>query len=153
MPMELILREKVDKLGEAGELVSVKSGYGRNYLLPRGLAVIATSRNKAQLEHERRIIAAQQAKLTQEAKGQADRLNAMTLQFERLVGEDDKLFGSVTTRDITDQLEKAGIVLDHRKVLLKDAIKALGKYEVDVKVGAGVTAKLKFWVVGKTKED
>ncbi len=153
MPMEVILRERVPNLGEAGELVSVKSGYGRNYLLPKGLAVTATTRNKSQLEHEQRIIAAQQAKVAAEAKGFADRLGVMTLQFERLVGDDDKLFGSVTSRDISDQLAVAGIHIDHRKVLMKEPIKALGKYEVDVNVGGGVHAKLKFWVVGKAKEE
>jgi large subunit ribosomal protein L9 len=147
--MQLILTKDVDNLGKAGDLVSVKSGYGRNFLLPQGLAVTATSRNVRQIEHERRAIAAQVAKERGAAQDVANRLNGMTLQFERLVGDDDKLFGSVTSRDIADQLEKAGVTLDHRKIRLDEPIRALGKYEVEIKVHSDVSASLKFWVVGK----
>jgi large subunit ribosomal protein L9 len=152
MPMQVILTEDVESLGKAGELVTVKSGYGRNYLLPRKLAVTATSRNRAQLEHDKRAIEARVAQERAAAGDIAERLNGMTLQFERLVGEDDKLFGSVTGRDIAEQLAVAGLELDHRKIDLADPVKALGKYEVEVKVRADVTATLKFWVVGKEKE-
>src|SRR5690606_17297192 len=125
MPMQAILTETVDNLGRASELVTVKSGYGRNYLLPRKLAVTATPRNKAQLEHNKRSIEARVAKERASAAEVAERLNGMTLQFERLVGEDDKLFGSVTARDLAEQLEVAGVKLDHRKILLAEPVKAL----------------------------
>ncbi len=150
--MQLILKQTVPHLGGAGELVTVKAGYGRNYLLPQGLAVLATARNKSQLEHNRRIIERRIAQETAVAEGVANRLNGMTLQFERLVGEDGKLFGSVTNRDITEQLTKAKIDIDHKKVVLKEPVKALGKYEVDIRVSSEVTAALKFIVVGKESE-
>ena len=151
MPMQIILTQDVANLGKAGELVSVRPGYGRNYLVPRGLAVSATTRNKARLEHDKAVIERRVAKERATATELATKLNIMTLQFERQVGEDEKLFGSVTSRDITDQLKKANVDIDHRTVALDGAIKALGKYEAPVKLGAGITATLKFWVVGKDK--
>lgn len=151
MPMQVILTQDIATLGKAGELVSVKPGYGRNYLIPEGLAVTATTTNVSRLEHERKAIAKRVEKERGNAQSIADRLNGMTLQFERQVGEDDKLFGSVSNRDIADQLKRAGIDIDHRKIDLEHPIKALGKYEVAVKLGAGISAQLKFWVVGKEK--
>ena len=151
MAMQVILTQDVDNLGKAGELVSVRPGYGRNYLVPRGLAVSATVRNKNRLEHERAVIERKVAKERASATEIATRINGMTLQFERNVGEDEKLFGSVTNRDIGEQLKKAGIEIDHRTIHMDQAIKALGKYEVPVKLAAGVVATLKFWVVGKDK--
>lgn len=151
MPMQIILTQDIENLGKAGELVQVKPGYGRNYLIPNGLAVSATAGNVRQLEHERVQIARRVEKERTNAQSIADRLNGMTLQFERNVGEDEKLFGSVSNRDIADQLKKAGIEVDHRKIELDHPVKALGKYEVPVRLGAGVVAQLKFWVVGKEK--
>lgn len=153
MAMQLILTQDVTHLGKAGQLVTVKNGYGRNYLLPKGMAVVADRRNKARLEHERAAIERRVAKQRTDAEGLAARINGMTLQFERLVGEDDRMFGSVTTRDLAKQLEVAGLELDHRKIKLDDPVRALGKYEVPVDVGASVEAMLKFWVVGKDKEE
>ncbi len=126
----------------------MKPGYGRNYLLPQGMAISATTRNVRRLEHEKSAIEARVAKGRAAAQSIADRLNGMTLQFERRVGEGEKLFGSVTSHDIADQLKKANLEVDHRKIALKEAVKALGKYEVAVKLGSEVTATLKFWVVG-----
>ena len=151
MAMQLILTQDVDHLGKAGELVSVRPGYGRNYLVPRGLAVSATVRNKNRLDHEKSLIERKVARERASATEIAARINGMTLQFERVVGEDEKLFGSVTNRDIAEQLKRAGVEIDHRTVGLEQAVKALGKYEVPVKLAAGVTATLKFWVVGKDK--
>jgi large subunit ribosomal protein L9 len=151
MPMQIILTQDVDNLGKAGELVSVRPGYGRNYLVPRGLAVSATVTNKTRLEHEKALIEKRVAKERATATEIAGRINLMTLQFERMVGEDEKLFGSVTNRDIADQLKRAGVDIDHRTIHLDQPIKALGKYEVPVKLSAGVVATLKFWVVGKDK--
>jgi large subunit ribosomal protein L9 len=149
--MQIILTQDVDNLGKAGELVSVRPGYGRNYLVPRGFAVSATVRNKNRLDHEKTLIERKVAKERASATELATRINGMTLQFERIVGEDEKLFGSVSNRDIADQLKRAGIEIDHRTIALDQTVKALGKYEVPVKLAAGVIATLKFWVVGKDK--
>ena len=151
MAMQVILTQDVENLGKAGELVSVRPGYGRNYLVPRGLAVSATVRNKNRLEHERAVISRKVEKERASANEIAVKINGMTLQFERNVGEDEKLFGSVTNRDIAEQLKKANVDLDHRTIELAHPVKALGKYEVPVRLAAGVVATLKFWVVGKDK--
>jgi len=151
MAMQVILTQDVDNLGKAGELVSVRPGYGRNYLVPRGMAVSATVRNKNRLDHEKAQIAKRVEKERANATEIAGRINGMTLQFERQVGEDEKLFGSVTSRDIAEQLKRANVEIDHRWVALDQPVKALGKYEVPVKLSVGVVATLKFWVVGKDK--
>ncbi len=151
MAMQLILTQDVANLGKAGELVSVRPGYGRNFLVPRGYAVTATVHNKNRLDHEKAVIARKVEKERATANEIATRINGMTLQFERQVGEDEKLFGSVTSRDITEQLKKANVDIDHRWVELDQPVKALGKYEVPVRLSAGVIATLKFWVVGKDK--
>jgi large subunit ribosomal protein L9 len=149
--MQLILLQDVGNLGKAGELVSVRPGYGRNYLVPRGFAVSATVHNKNRLEHEKAVIARKVEKERATANELATRINGMTLQFERQVGEDERLFGSVTSRDIAEQLKRANVEIDHRWIQLDQAVKALGKYEVPVRLAAGVIAQLKFWVVGKDK--
>jgi len=149
--MQVILTQDIENLGKAGEVVSVRPGYGRNYLVPRGFAVTATVRNKNRLEHERAVIARKVEKERATANELANRINGMTLQFERMVGEDEKLFGSVTSRDIAEQLKKANVEIDHRWVQLEQPVKALGKYEVPIRLAAGIVAQLKFWVVGKDK--
>jgi large subunit ribosomal protein L9 len=149
--MQVILTQDVENLGKAGELVSVRPGYGRNFLVPRGYAVTATVHNRNRLDHEKAVIARKVEKERATANDLATRINGMTLQFERQVGEDEKLFGSVTSRDIAEQLKKANVDIDHRWIQLDQAVKALGKYEVPVRLSAGVIAQLKFWVVGKDK--
>src|SRR5690606_1034937 len=149
--MQVILTQDIENLGKAGEVVSVRPGYGRNYLVPRGFAVTATVPNKNRLEHERAVIARKVEKERATANELANRINGMTLQFERMVGEDEKLFGSVTSRDIAEQLKKANVEIDHRWVQLEQPVKALGKYEVPIRLAAGIVAQLKFWVVGKDK--
>jgi large subunit ribosomal protein L9 len=149
--MQVILTQDVTNLGKAGELVSVRPGYGRNYLVPRGMAVSATAANVHRLEHDKRVIARKVAKERAGAEAQAERINVVTLQFDRQVGDEDKMFGSVTSRDLAEQLKKAGVDIDHRQIELDQPIKALGKYEVPVKLSAGVTANLKFFVVAKAK--
>ena len=151
MPMQVILTQDVNNLGKAGELVSVKPGFGRNYLIPNGLAVSASVQNQQRLEHDKAVIARKVAKERAGAQSIADRLNGMTLQFERQVGEGDKMFGSVGARDIAEQLKRANVEIDHRWVELDQPVKAVGKYEVPIKLSAGVTATLKFWVVPKEK--
>ena len=151
MAMQVILTQDVANLGKAGELVSVRPGYGRNYLVPRGMAVSATAANVHRLEHDKRVIAKRVAKERAGADALAERINVMTLQFDRNVGEDEKLFGSVTSRDVAEQLKKAGVDIDHRWIQLDQPVKALGKYEVPVRLMAGVVATLKFFVVAKEK--
>lgn len=149
--MQVILTQDVSNLGKAGQLVEVKPGYGRNYLIPQGLAVTASSRNMSRLEHERKVVERRVVKEVASASDVAARINGMTLQFERLVGEGDKLYGSVTAGDVAAQLEVAGIKVDHRKIKLGEPVRALGKYEVEIKLHPSVSATLKFWVVGKEK--
>jgi large subunit ribosomal protein L9 len=147
--MQLILKEDLENLGKSGEVVSVKEGYGRNYLLPRGLAVVATADDVARVAHEKRVIAARTAKMSKETQAEADRLGQLTVSIARAVGEEDKLFGSVTSRDITEALAEQKVTIDSKKIHLEEPIKTLGLTEVAVKLGHGVTAKLKVWVVKK----
>lgn len=151
MPMQVILTKDVPNLGKAGELVNVKPGFGRNYLVPNGLAVSATAENVHRLEHDRRVIAKKVAKAQAAASSTAEKINVITLQFDRAVGEDDKMFGSVTSRDIAEKLSKAGVEIDHRAIHLEQPVKALGKYEAPVKLDAGVVATVKFYVVARSK--
>ncbi len=147
--MQVILREEVPNLGKAGELVNIKDGYGRNYLIPRGLAVIATPRNVRRIEHDKRVIEQQDAKRRRDAQSFKEKLEALSLTIARNTGEEDKLFGSVTNRDIADALKQEGFDIDRKSILLEQPIKALGVYTVDVKLTAEVTANLKVWVVAK----
>ena len=147
--MQLILKEDLDNLGKSGEVVSVKEGYGRNYLLPRGLAVPATADDVARVEHEKRVIAARAAKLSKELQSEADRLGQLTVSIARAVGDEDKLFGSVTSRDIAEALAEQKVTIDTKKIHLDEPIKSLGMTEVQIKLGQGVTAKIKVWVVKK----
>jgi len=142
--MQVILTQDVNNLGKAGEVVSVRPGYGRNYLVPRGLAVSATVRNKNRLDHDKALIERRVAKERAGATEIAARLNGMTLQFERIVGEDEKLFGSVTSRDIAEALHDKGVTVDSKKIHLAEPIKALGDFEVTVKLGRGVNATVTF---------
>ena|SRR5579872_6769989 len=147
--MQVILKEDLDNLGKSGEVVNVRSGYGRNYLLPRGLAVLATAGDIARVEHEKKVIAARTAKLAKEAQAEADRLSQVSVSISRAVGEEDKLFGSVTSRDIAEALHQQGVTVDSKKIQLDEPIRALGMTEVALKLGRGVQAKIKVWVVKK----
>jgi large subunit ribosomal protein L9 len=147
--MRVILRENMDNVGKAGEVVTVRPGYGRNYLLPKGLAVPATEKDEARMQHEQRVIAARVAKLAKQLQSEADRLSQVSVSLARAVGEEDKLYGSVTNRDIAAALAEQGINLDARKIQLEEPIKALGMTEVPVKLGHDVTARIKVWVVKK----
>jgi large subunit ribosomal protein L9 len=149
MPMQVILTEDVQHLGRSGEVVNVKPGYGRNYLIPRGLAVLATSKNLNRIEHEKRVIEVRSSKLRKDAEGVRDRLEQLSLNIARPVGAGDKLYGSVTARDIAEALQGQGVTLDHRKIHLEDPIRALGMFTVEAKLARDVTAKLRVWVVAK----
>jgi large subunit ribosomal protein L9 len=147
--MQVILREDMDHLGKSGEVVTVKPGYGRNYLLPKGLAVSATEADVKRVAHEKRVIAARNAKLAKDSQAEADRLNQVSVSIAVAVGEEDKLFGSVTARDIADAYKEKGVAVDSKKLVLPEPLKALGLSEVPVKLSHGVTATLKVWVVKK----
>ena len=150
--MQVILREDVYNLGTAGELVNVKPGYGRNYLIPQGLAMSATAGNIKRIEHEKKIIAAKKAASEKDARATADRLSQVEVQLERQVGQGDqadKLFGSVTARDIAEALKAKGHTIDHKKIVLPEAIKTIGYQTIDIKLGSGVTAKVKVVVTPK----
>lgn len=146
--MDVILTEDVDKVGRAGEIVSVKPGYGRNFLIPRGLALLATRGNKAQLDHKRLAIEAEQKKRGEAYKEMAGRLSNVTVSIARKVGENEKLFGSVGTRDIADALGAQNIAVDRKLIRLPEPIKSVGLHEVAVRFSADVSATLKVNVVG-----
>src|SRR5688572_17828105 len=147
--MRVILREDLDNLGAAGEVVTVRDGYGRNYLLPRGLAALATEKDVAKMEHERRVIAVRAAKQAKELAGEVEKLEKVSVSLARQVGEGDKLYGSVTNRDIADALKEQGVTIDSKKIVLDEPIKALGMTEVPIKLGKDAVAKIKVWVVKK----
>ena len=144
--MDVILREHVDHLGRRGEIVKVADGYARNYLLPRKLALLATEANKKRVERERRIAEARESEERGAAEAIATRLAALELAFTRKVGETEHLFGSVTSQDIADAVKAKGFDVDKRKILLPDAIKALGEFTVPVKLHRDVTTTLKVTV-------
>jgi len=148
--MRVILHEDVSSLGKSGEVVTVKEGFGRNYLLPQRLAVLATERNVKQIEHQKKVIAARNAKLQKDAKSVADKLAGLEVVIPRQAGEGDKLFGSVNTRDIEEGLKSLGVTVDRKKILLSEPIKALGDYHVEIKLGQAVTGKLKVRIVGQS---
>jgi large subunit ribosomal protein L9 len=147
--MQIILRDDMDNLGKSGEVVNVKPGYARNYLLPRGMAIKATAGDIKRVEHEKRVIATRTAKLAKEAQSEADKLSQISVSIAVAVGEEDRLYGSVTTRDVAEALKDRGVTVDPRKIMLDEPLKALGLAEVPIKVGRGVTATVKVWVVKK----
>lgn len=144
--MEVILRDHVEHLGTRGQIVKVADGYARNYLLPRNLALVATEGNKKRVERERRIAEAREAEERAASEAIATRLAALELTFTRRVGETEQLYGSVTSQDIADALKAKGFEVDKRKILLPDALKALGDVTVPVKLHRDVTAQLKVTV-------
>lgn len=149
MNMKLILREDVPALGKAGDVVEVKRGYGRNYLVPRAKAVMATTANLRQVEHEKAVSLAGQAKRKAAAGNIAATLQSLSLTISRRVGEQDKLFGSVTALDIAEALAAQGSAMDRRQIHLPEPIKALGEYQVEIRLHAEVTAKIKVSVVAE----
>lgn len=147
--MQVILREDVENVGKMGEVVNVRDGFGRNYLIPRGLAVVATGRNVRRLEHERKVIEQHDARRQRDARAVKERVEALSLTIAKNTGEEDKLFGSVTNREIADALKEQGIEIDRKQILLEQPIKALGVYTVEVRLARDVSASLKVWVVAK----
>jgi large subunit ribosomal protein L9 len=151
--MEVILKEDVIKLGHRGDVVKVADGYGRNYLLPGKLAIEATSANKAVIEQMKNSAVRKSAKEKAQSEDLAKQMNDVELTFERKVGENDHLFGSVTSGDIAQQLEAKGYSVDKRKIALEEALKELGEFHVAVKLHREVTAHVKVTIKSDAPEE
>ena len=150
--MEVILRETIDTLGRAGQVVKVKAGYARNYLLPRKLAYLATPGNLKVIEFERQSLVRKEAK----QKGEADQLKALLdaveITIRRKVGEQNTLYGSVTNSDVADELEKKGFQIEKRKIHMDDHIKQIGEFEIPIRLFKDVTAGVKLKVEPETED-
>jgi large subunit ribosomal protein L9 len=149
--MQVILKEDVEKLGQMGQVVEVKRGYARNYLIPRNLGMEATARNLSQLEHNKRVVTDKIKKVQKESQSLAQKLEQATVTLLHAAGEEDKLFGSVTSMEIAGALSEQGIEVDKRKIVLDEPIKRLGEYKAAVKLPGGVTANVTVKV--EKKED
>jgi large subunit ribosomal protein L9 len=147
--IQVILQQDLKNLGKSGELVRVRPGYARNYLIPRSLAMPATVHNVKQLEHEQRLSAAKAAKARAEATAAGDKISGVTVTIERKVGEEDRLFGSVTTKDIAAALKEKGIELDRKRIELHSPIRAAGTFEVTAKLLGDINTTFKVEVVPK----
>lgn len=147
--MEVILHEDVPNLGEAGQIVKVRDGYARNFLIPRKLAVIADSKNVKMLEHQKKIVASKQSRLKGKAQELAEKLAALSITITHEAGDEDKLFGSVTSIEIANALRAEGFVVDKRHIKLKEPIKKIGVYEIPVRLHAELDGQVKVWVVKK----
>lgn len=147
--LQVILQNDVDNVGKSGDLVKVRPGFARNFLIPRRLAVPATSAQINRLEHDKAVAIARAEKNRKEAQAVAEKINGLALKIARPVGEDDKLFGSVTAKEIEAEAKKAGVEIDRKKMHLAEPLKAIGTFEIPVKLMTDVTATLKVEVVKK----
>jgi len=147
--VKLILRESVPSLGEAGDLVTVKPGFARNFLLPHGKAILATEGNVQELEHKKRVVAAKVAKQRKEHEGLRDRIQAIALTVQARAGEEGKLFGSVTSVQIAELLAGHGIDVDRRRIQLDEPIKELGEHSVEIRLQGELVARLKVVVAAE----
>ena len=147
--LQVVLQSTVDKVGESGELVKVRPGFARNFLIPRGLAVPATTAAVNRIAHEKSVAVAKADKTKKEFMVVAEKINALKLTLTRSVGEDDKLFGSVTSKEIENAAKAAGVPIDRKKMHLPEALKALGAYEIPVRLMTDVVATLHVEVVKK----
>ncbi|MBW2580625.1 MAG: 50S ribosomal protein L9 [Deltaproteobacteria bacterium] len=145
--MKVILKEDIPKLGIMGETVQVAPGYGRNYLIPQGKAVLATSKNSKELEHQRQLILRKAELIRKDAESFAEKFRGLTLTLARKVVEEDKIYGSVSVSDISQALEEAGVEIERKLIKLDEPIKSLGEFQVPVRVHADVTAELIVQVV------
>jgi large subunit ribosomal protein L9 len=147
--MKVILREDVLHLGDVGEIVNVKPGYARNYLIPQGLAVLADEKNMRRVEHERRLIAQRLAKQLGAAAELGQKLDSHPVTITRKVGDQDKLFGSVTARDIAEALDADGFDVHRRQIRLMEPLRELGVYEVPIRLHPEVNPRIRVWVVAE----
>lgn len=143
MNTNIILNENIDGLGTIGDVVSVKAGYARNFLIPKGLASAANERNVKELDHQKRQLARKLEKVTKDAEGVKARIEKVVCAFTQRASEEGKLFGSVTSMDLESKLKDAGVEIDRKKIQLSEPIKSLGEHLVPVKLDAGVIAELK----------
>jgi large subunit ribosomal protein L9 len=147
--MEVLLQTNVPNLGLTGELVKVKPGFANNYLFPRGLAVLANSSNKKELEHNKRLVEAKKNKELLAAKALGAAISALSLTVQKQVGEEDKIFGSVTTQELSEAFHTAGYEIDRRAITIEDDIKRVGVYKGHVKLHPEVTAQFNIWVIAQ----
>lgn len=147
--MKVILNQDVSTLGHIGEIVNVRNGYARNYLLPRGIAAVANEANEAALKHHRRILDKKKAQLLAEAKTLAAQIEKTAVTVYKQTGEDERIFGSVTTAELEELLNQEGFKVSRRDITLVEDIKKVGVYHGQVKLHTDVTAKFKVWVVAK----
>lgn len=145
--MRVILKSEVPNLGDAGDIVKVAPGYGRNFLLPRGLAIPASEGSVRELEHQQRVAAAIKRKQLAAAQELAGRLENSAVSIRREAGDDDRLFGSVTNRDVAEALEAEGIVVDRRSIIVDEPIRAIGLFTVPIRLHREVSASVRVYVI------
>ena len=147
--MKLILTEDVPSLGAIGDIVKVKNGYARNYLLPRTLAVVANESNQKELEHKQRVLKVKREKVLKEFQSLANKMNKVQVNVDKQVGEDDKIFGSVTTAEVAQELAKQNFEVDKRSISFGEEVKKTGEYKVQIKLHSEVVAAIKLVVGAK----
>jgi large subunit ribosomal protein L9 len=145
--MKVILKEDVKHVGKMGQIVDVADGYARNYLVPKGLVTEASTKNIKFLEHEKRIIQEKSKKIRNSAQDLAHRISSLTISIKAKAGEEGKLFGSITTMDVAEALQKEGVEIDKKKISLEEPIKRLGSYTVNIKLHPDVSAPLNIQIV------
>jgi large subunit ribosomal protein L9 len=145
--MQVILKQRLENLGHAGEVVSVKPGYARNYLIPQGFAYEATEANLRRIERERAQIEKRGAEEVTEARERAGKIEGTSVTFSARAGEEGKLFGSITSADIAEKLAEQGIEIDRRQIVLDEPLKALGVFAVPIRLHAEVRPEIKVWVI------
>jgi large subunit ribosomal protein L9 len=145
--MKVILKEDVKHVGKMGQIVDVADGYARNYLIPKGLVTEASTKNIKFLEHEKRIIQEKSKKIRNSAQDLASRISSLTISIKAKAGEEGKLFGSITTMDVAEALQKEGVEIDKKKISLEEPIKRLGSYTVNIKIHPDVSAPLNIQIV------
>jgi len=151
--MEVILRKDYDKLGLEGKVVNVTKGYARNYLIPKGIALEASSQNLKAFEMQRKKVEVNRLKAREDAEGLKQKMDRILLTFSLKAGEEGKLYGSITSMDIASHLEKQGIVIDRRKILLEKPIKTVGEFDISIKIHPEVTGFVKVVVVPEQEEE
>jgi large subunit ribosomal protein L9 len=147
--MEVILKEDIANVGKIGEVVRVRDGYARNYLLPRGLVVIANKKNLKTFEHQKKVVGDQKQKILRQAQAVSDQLSGMALVIPMKAGEEGRLFGSVTNMQIEKALKAKGLNVDRRKIHLEEPIKSIGDYEIPIRLSADLTVPLKVSVTAE----
>jgi large subunit ribosomal protein L9 len=145
--MKLLLRQDHDQLGAAGDVINVKPGFARNFLIPKGIAMLATAKNVKRYENDQKQMYWREAKEKRQSEELAKTLENVSCTITVQVGEEDKMFGSVTSQNISEALEDQGYTIDKRKILLEEPIKSLGIYSVPIKLHTDIEAKVKVWVV------